>query len=178
MIDNIEISPKLEEWGSLAGYTLTAGARAHDGRPLFWSAGGEVRTYVDLNVNGWFVITDSDRFGPEFFVLAAPAMATIEKYLYGRFGRSIRSRRSLPRVHIPTTREELSAGYSLGTQMFEGVQRLALINAAGDTVAIASSDEVTGTGDLAKLSLYLTVTVDDITAAFLDPKGKPLFAPR
>jgi len=174
----IEISHRLEEWAALAGYALTPGSRSNDGRALFWSAGGEVRHLIGPNDDAWFVVTDSDRLWPEHLDLAAASMATIETYFFGKFGRFIRSKKSLPRVHIPTARDEISNGFTIGTRMLEGVQRLALVASNGSAVAVSSGDELSGTAHLVKLSLYLTATVDDIVTSSLAPDGKPLFTPR
>jgi hypothetical protein len=174
----IEISHRLEEWAALADYALTPGSRANDGRALFWSAGGEVRQFIGANDDGWFVVTDSDHLGPENLDLAAPSMETIETYLFGKFSRFIRSKNSLPPVHIPTARDEISAGFTIGTRMLDGVQRLALAASNGSAVAVSSGDELSGTADLVKLSLYLIATVDDIVTSSLAPDGKPLFKTR
>jgi immunity protein 61 of polymorphic toxin system len=178
MTDFIEISPRLEEWATIAGYTLTPASRSHDGRALFWSAGGEVRHFIGAGDDGWFVVSDSDRLGPEYLDVAAPSMATIERYFFGKFGRFIRSKKGLPRVHVPIAREEISAGFTIGARMLEGVERLALVDSDGSAVAVSSGDELSGTADLVKLSLYLTAAVDDIVTSFLAPDGKPLFTPR
>jgi Immunity protein 61 len=175
MTDPIEISPRLEEWGRLAGYALTPGSRTDDGRAVFWASLGEVRLLIGRDATGWFVITDSDRMGPEHFILAAPTIDTIERYFFGRFCQSIRSRRELPRVRLPISEEEISPHFSLDSRYFDGVQRLALIASDGSTVAISSADRLTGTAELVKLSLYLTATIDEIVASGLDPDGKPLF---
>lgn len=178
MTDAIEVSPRLEEWATLAGYNLTPASRAHDGRALFWSAGGETRLYVGTDANGWLTITDSFRMGPEKFKFAALSMTTIERYLFGRFGEYIRSMNNLPRVHIPGTEEELLAGFSIGTRLFAGSERFALIDSDGSAVAVISGGALIATVELVALSLYLTASIDDITASSLDPDGRPLFTPK
>jgi hypothetical protein len=175
MIGQVEIPPQLEQWGKLAGYILTPASRAHDGRALFWSAGGEVQLYIGTNRHGWLIITDSFRMGPEKFKFAALSRITIERYFFGRFGEYIRSMRNLPRVHIPGAKEELSAGFTIETTLFEGVERFALIDSDRSLVAIISGGALMATVELVSLSLYLSATIDDITASFLDPDGGPLF---
>ncbi|SOK27508.1 Immunity factor for TNT [Mycobacterium simulans] len=178
MTDHVEISRELEKWGELAGYTLTPGFRSDTGRAVFWASLGEIRLLIGKNESGWIIITDSDRMGPEHFVLAAPSMTAIERYLFGKFGRAIRSKRGLRRVRVPISREEISTGFSIDTRQFEGVDRLALIASDGSTVAIGSGDPISGTADLVKLSVYLTATIDEIVASCNDPDGKPLFKRR
>jgi hypothetical protein len=176
MTDSIEISPRLEEWAALADYMLTPASRTHDGRALFWSAGGETRLYIGTNRHGWLIITDSFRMGSEKFKFAALSRTTIERYFFGRFGEYIRSMRNLPRVHIPGAKEEISAGFRIETTLFEGVERFALTDSDGSLVAIISGGALMATVELVSLSLYLSATIDDITASFLDPDGGPLFA--
>jgi Immunity protein 61 len=178
MTGRIEIPARLEEWGKLAGYSLTSASPAHDGRTVFWSAGGEVRFYVGASDDGWFVITRAERMGPEHFQLAAPSMDTIQRYFFGDFGSDIRSNRGLPIVAIPESKEEVSAGFTIDNRLFEGAERLALISSDGSTVAISGSGKLIGTAELVDLSLCLTATIDDIIASSLDPDGKPLFKNR
>ncbi|ORX05217.1 hypothetical protein AWC29_11880 [Mycobacterium triplex] len=113
--------------------------------------------------------------GPEQFILAAPLMATIERYFFGRFGLSIRSQRDLPRVKVPIAAEELLPGFRIETREFDHGDHRALIAADGALVAVGSTDQITGTADLVKLSLYLTATIEEIQASALDIDGKPLF---
>jgi hypothetical protein len=175
MTASIQISRQLEEWASLAGYSLTPGSSTSDGRAMLWSAGGEVRYFIGSNDGDWFIITDSDRLGSENFKLAAVSMSTVEKYLFGMFGEYIRSKRSLPPVNVPIAKDEISAEFTIQKSVFESANRLALIHSDGSPLAFSSADPVYGTMELAGLSLYLTATVDDITAAFLNPDGRPLF---
>lgn len=178
MTGGIEVSQRLEQWAKLADYTLTPSSSTTDGRPIFWSALGETRLFVGNRQDGWLVITDSDRMESENFVLAAPSIETIEKYLFGRFGMYIRSARGLPRVGVPVAANEVSSNFSVETRDYEGVQRFALIGPDGSTVAIGSADKVTATVELKKLAIYLTATIDEIEASVKDPDGKPLFERR
>jgi hypothetical protein len=171
----IEVSPRLEEWATLAGYTLTPASRTDDGRALFWSAGGETRLYIGTNDEDWFTIHDSHRMGAENFKFAARSMETIEKYLFGTFGEYIRSMRSLPDVHIPATEEEISPGFTIGMKLFERAERFALMESSGSVVAVTSGGRLIATMRLAALSLYITAPIDDIITSCLDPDGKPLF---
>lgn len=175
MTDVIRISHTLEQWGALAGYSLTPASSAHDGRALFWSAGGEVRLFVGSRDDGWFMITRSERLGEEHFKFAAPSMSVIEKHLMGSFGQSIRTRRDLPVIPMPKSVDELSAGFSIETRQFDGVERLALVAPDGSVVGISGGGKLLASALLIELSIYLTATIEDIMASFLDPEGKPLF---
>jgi Immunity protein 61 len=178
MTESIQISKRLEKWAELAGYTLTPGKCTDDGRAIFWAALGEIRLFIGKNQDSWFVVTDSDRMGPEHFILAAQSMGAIEKYLFGRFCLHIRSARGLPRVAVPIMDNSLVSTYSIENRDFEGTQRFALVASDGSMVAISSTDRVTAKADLTKLALYLTATIDQIEASAVDLDGKPLFERR
>ncbi|WP_082459702.1 MULTISPECIES: TNT antitoxin family protein [unclassified Mycobacterium] len=178
MTDTIRVSKRLAQWAELAGYTLTPGDCTDDGRAILWAASGEIRLFIGQNDASWFIVTDSDRMGPEHFVLAAPSMDAIEKYLYGRFCLHIRSARGLPRVGVPVSDSGFVSTYSIEARDFEGTQRFALVASDGSTLAVSSSDKVTATAELRKLALYLTATIDQIEESAIDPDGKPLFEPR
>lgn len=175
MTGGIEVSRQLQEWAALAGYALTPAAVAQDGRALFWSAGGEVRLYLGSRDDGWFVVTRSDRMGDEYFKFAAPSMSVIEKYFYGNFGQAIRSSRDLPIIPMPKSEDEVSQGFSIETRQFDDVERFALVAPDGSVVGISSGGKLLASALLVELSLYLTATIEDIMASFLDPDGKPLF---
>jgi hypothetical protein len=175
MTDGIEISSSLQEWATLAGYTLTPASTAHDGRALFWSAGGEVRLFIESRDDGWFIVTRSDRLGEEHFEFAAKSSTTLDKYLFGSFGQSIRSNRGLPVIPMPRSLDEVSAGFSVETRQFDGIERLALIAPDGSVAGISSGGKLIATASLIELSLYLTATIEEIMASSLDPDGKPLF---
>jgi hypothetical protein len=178
MTSSIEISHRLAEWAALAGYALTPGSSTPDGRAMLWSAGGEVRHFIGSGRDGWFTITDSDRLGPEYFKLAAASMSIVEKYFFGTFGRLIRRKSNLPRINVPITVEEMSAEFAIKLGMFENAERLTLVDSVGSHLAFGSADPLYGTMQLVGLSRYLTATIDDITSAFLDPSGSPLFTLR
>jgi hypothetical protein len=174
--DRFEVSPRLAEWASGGGWGVS---EAEDGRPMFWKEGGQLRYFIGRGDDGWFVITQWVRGDPEQFVLAAPSMDTIERHLFGDFGPSVRRQRRLPDVRRPIDWEEMAPGFTFDTRTFGGVEdRIALIDSAGAVVAISSSDPVTASFALAGLSVYVSATVDDIVASFLDPEGKPLFSLR
>lgn len=176
MTERVEVSARLAEWASGAGWGVS---EAEDGRPMFWKEGGQLRYFIGRGGDGWFVITHLDRSGPEHLVLATLSMETIERYLFGDLGPSIREHRRLPDVREPLSREEIAPGFTLGTRTFDGVEeRMALIDSGGAVVAISSRDMWTGTDRLVRLSVYVSATVDDIVASFLDPEGKPLFSLR
>ncbi|GBG39292.1 Imm61 family immunity protein [Mycobacterium montefiorense] len=175
MMERVEISPELEEWGKLAGYTLTHGSQTVDGRAVFSASLGEIRLLIGRSENGLFIITDSDRLGPEQFILAAPLMTTIERYFIGRLGLAIRNQQNLPRVRVPISAEELPPAFSIDVRQFGDAEHWALVTADGALVAIGSTDQITGTADLVRLSFFLTATIEEIFTSALDEDGKPLF---
>ncbi|MGD1256446.1 TNT antitoxin family protein [Mycobacterium seoulense] len=168
MPDNVDLSSGLQEWLRLAGMELIQGSKTDDGRTEIWNEGGERRYFID-RIDGYFVITSSDRMGDERFHLGAHTMDLIEKYLYGYFGNAVRKHRDLPRVRKPFARGELKRNYSLGKMVFSGCERDALIDTAGSTLAIGADDR------LVELSHYVDEPVSIINESFLDPEGMPLF---
>jgi hypothetical protein len=174
--DRLEVSPRLAEWARSGGWGVS---EAEDGRPMFWKEGGQLRYFIGRTDDGWFVITQGVRGDPEHFILAAPSMDTVERYLFGDLGPSVRRRCQLPDVRRPIDWDDMAPGFAVETRTFGGVEnRMALVDSAGAVVAISSSDPVTASFDLAPLSVYVSATVDDIVASFLDPEGKPLFSLR
>jgi hypothetical protein len=165
----VDLSPDLQQWIRLAGSAVIPGSQASDGRTLLWNKLGEVRYFIAL-VDGWYVITSSDRMGPETYDFAAARMPVIEKYLYGKFGGVVRSDRDLATIRVPFQREELRPEYMIGTQFFADRERHTLTDTTGTVLAIA------GVEDLVELSHYLDTPVDVIKDSYLAPDGKPLFA--
>lgn len=178
MTGGVAFTRELENWAGLAGYELTPAARAHDGRAVFWNKGGEVRLLVAARDDGWFVLTDSDRLGEEQFVLAAVSLPVVEKYLWGSFGLSIRSRRGMPDIKLPYAANDVDHGFSIGVVQFDGRERQALLDSAGQPVAVCGGGALMGTRDMARLSLYLNSTVPQIQESFENTDGRPLFRPR
>jgi hypothetical protein len=164
----VDLSNELQDWLRRSGLDMTQGSQAHDGRTIIWNRHGEVRYFID-DLDGWCVITCSDRMSPEAYEFSAASMPIIEKYLYGAFGASVRGD-DLPDIRVPFRRDELRPGYSIGKQEFAGRERHTLIDRTGRAVAIA------GVEDLVELSHYLDVPVDVIKSSYLAPDGKPLFA--
>lgn len=168
MTRSVDLTPDLQSWLRLAGLDLIQGSQTDDGRTIIWNKGGEVRNFIGL-VDGWCVITSSDRMGPETYDLAAESMHVVEKYLYGEFGAVVRGD-ELPSIRTPFERGELQPGYDIGTTIFAGRQRHTLVDRAGKIVAIAAVDRLVG------LSHYLDVPVDVIKSSYLAVDGKPLFS--
>lgn len=168
MISDVDLSSGVQEWIRLAGMELLQGSQADDRRTEIWNEGGERRYFISA-VDGYFVITSSDRMGDEKLHLGAITMELIEKYLYGYFGNAVRKLRGLPRLQKPFTRDEISKNYALGTTAFYDRERDALINPAGSLIAIGADDR------LVELSHYADVPAETIKKSFLDPEGTPLF---
>ncbi len=169
MSTSVDLSTDLQDWIRDSGMYMRQGSQAHDGRTVLWNKGGEVRYFIEL-LDGWYVITSSDRMSEETYEFAATSMTVIENYLFGYFGGSVRSAGRLPRIRKPFERDELRPEYSLGKMLFAGRERSTLVDLTGTVIAIA------GVEDLVELSHYLTVTVDAIKSSFLSPDGKPLFS--
>lgn len=167
MTGGVDLTQDLQAWLGLAGLEMIQGSRTNDGRTVIWNKGGEVRYFIAVT-DDWYVITTSDRMGPESYEFAGNSMAVIEKYLYGVFGGSARSDTSQD-IRVPFQRDELRPGYSIGRESFAGRERHTLIDRAGKTVAITAIDR------LVELSHYLDASIDTIKSSFLASDGKPLF---
>lgn len=167
MTTNVDLTPDLQAWLRLADMDMLQGSQTNDSRTIIWNRGGEVRNFIGL-VDGWYVVTSSDRMGPETHDLAAVSMQVIEKYLYGELGSVVRSD-ELPSIRIPFERGELRPGYDIRKMEFAGRERHALTEHYGRAVAIAAVDR------LVELSHYLDASVDAIKSSYLSADGKPLF---
>ncbi|GLE52413.1 TNT antitoxin family protein [Mycobacterium montefiorense] len=168
MTTSVELSNELQDWLRLAGVSTTQGSQTDDGRTIVWTKLGESRYFIDV-IDNWYVMTCSDRMGPEAYEFSADSMAVIEKYLFGTYGGIIRGDEGLPRVRMPFQRHELRPEYSIGKQIFAQRERHTLVDRTGKVVAIA------GIEDLVELSHYLDVSVDVIKRSYLAPDGKPIF---
>jgi hypothetical protein len=167
----LDLSADLQDWIHASGLELTQGSQTSDGRTVLWNKGGEVRYFINL-VDGWYVVTSSDRMSAEGFEFAGSSMLIIEKYFYGDRGWTIRRAKGLPRIQRPCETEQLQPGYSIDRMDFGDRERPVLIGPDKVRVAIA------GVADLVELSTYVDTPVDAIKDSFLDPQGNPLFASR
>jgi hypothetical protein len=167
VMSGVDITPDLQAWLHLAGLDVTQGSETADGRTIIWNKGGESRYFIN-SVDGWYVITSSDRMGPEVYSFAAESMPVLETYLYGHFGGSARSD-NLPSIRVPFRRDELRPGYSIRKQEFAGRERPALADTKGKVLAITAVDR------LVELSHYLDAGIGAIKESYLSADGKPLF---
>jgi Immunity protein 61 len=116
---SIELSDDLQSWLRLAGLHFTQGSLTDDGRTLLWRNLGESRYFIGA-LDGWYVITCSDRMRPETYEFSADSLAVIEKYLFGTYGGIVRGCEDLARIKVPFRRDELRPEYSIGKQIFAG----------------------------------------------------------
>jgi Immunity protein 61 len=168
MTRSVDLSTDLRDWIRFAGLDLLQGSQTADGRTVIWNKGGEIRYFIDF-VDGYYVITSSDRMDTEKFHFGTVTAVLLEKYLCGHFGGSVRRVRGLQRVRKPFSLEELAQGCTIGKRTFAERERATLIDSTGTVVAIGAVDR------LVELSHYLDVTVVSIEDSFLDPEGAPLF---
>ncbi|MBY0387386.1 MAG: TNT antitoxin family protein [Mycobacterium pseudokansasii] len=166
----VDLSLDLYNWIRSAGLDMTQGSQTDDGRTVIWNKGGEVRYFVSY-ADGYSTMTSSNRMAPERFHLSSSTMPILEKYLYGRFGNSIRKQNGLGWVRKPCAIDELQQAYTIGKVTFYGRERDALIDESGTVLAIGEIDR------LVELSHYLGAPVSAIKDSFFNPQGKPLFSP-
>ncbi|BBX73283.1 Imm61 family immunity protein [Mycobacterium shinjukuense] len=100
MTISVDLSSELQDWIQLAGLDIIQGSKTDDGRTVIWNKGGEICYFISV-VDGYYVITSSQRMDAENFHFGTVSMAILERYLYGRFGGSVRSIYGLQRVRKP-----------------------------------------------------------------------------
>ncbi len=162
-----ELSPALVEWARAAGYAMTRGN--HSWATVLWSdPGGEIRFYIRARFDGNFVLTSTERASEERFDLAAPAVATLERQLFGILGSTARSRKGLPRLRSPIAREAVATDYRITDHDTDGVRNLT--DKHGRTIASARDDYA-----LVQLSHLVSHPLADVIASYEDPEGRPLF---
>lgn len=165
------VSPQLLEWSRLAGYALTP--EDESGAALFWSdPGGEIRYYIHQNIDGGVVLTSSERASAEQFELSAESIEVLERYLFGVFGRSIRSKSRLPRLKTPRKLEEIVGGDRIDEADSEGYRRLL---APGAKAVAKARGRLSGVSVLVELSHLVASTVDEIQSSYQAVDGRPLF---
>ena len=166
-----ELSQSLVEWARAAGYALTADSQT--GAAILWSdPGGETRLYVRRRFDGVFVLTSSQRASREHFELGAPTVEILERHLFDLFGFSIRYRKGLRFLRLPTALGSLAAGFDISDEDPDGFCRL--IDRDARVVAFGHGGS-TGVSKLVKLSHLVSAPVADIIASFEHPEGHPLF---
>lgn len=166
-----ELSQSLVEWARAAGYALTADSQT--GAAILWSdPGGETRHYVRRRFDGVFVLTSSQRASQEFFELGAPTVEILERHLFDLFGSSIRYRKGLPFLRLPTDPGSVAAGFRVSDKDPDGFSTL--VDRDARVVAFCHGGS-TGTSRLVELSHLLSHPLADIIASYEHPDGRPLF---
>jgi hypothetical protein len=167
------ISDDLTRWAAMAGYSLTP--EDHSGAALFWTdPGGEIRFYIRSSAEDAYIVSSAERGSAEQFELYGTSMNVIERHLFGIFGSSVRSRRMLARITIPTQQAQLAPGFSLDEPDAEGFTCLRDSNG----LVAKAQGRVTSVSTLTKLSHLLSSALGDVQASYEDPEGRPLFAVR
>ncbi len=169
----MSISQELEEWANFAKFSLTRNAEG-SGADIFWNLGGEVRYFVRDRADGWTQVTCSDRLGPEELEFAGASPAVVERFLFGWFGYTYRSVRAMPILATPVAAGELTNGYRIAVQEFEGVDRYTLVDATDRTIAVSSGGRLMAPDRLTRLSVFLHAPVDEIEESFRREDGRPL----
>lgn len=157
----------------MAGYSLTP--EDQSGAALFWTdPGGEIRFYIRSSAKDAYIVSSAERGSAEQFELYGTSMTVVERYIFGIFGSSVRSKLMLPRIIIPTQREQLAPGFVLEEPDAEGFTCLRDSNG----LVAKAQGKVTSISTLTKLSHLLCHSLPEIQASYEDPEGRPLFAVR
>ncbi len=78
-----------------------------------WLIADNETHYYLHQVDGRYRLTTSDRNGPRRFLLHAPDMTAIERYLTRMLGIVIRANRKLPHIYAATTIDDLRPGWTI-----------------------------------------------------------------
>ncbi|OPX10072.1 Imm61 family immunity protein [Mycobacterium sp. AT1] len=151
----------------MAGYGFTPAGSSD--AAIFWTnPGGEIRFYIRSDGEDSFTLSVAERSLPEQFELYATSLRTIERYLFGVFGASVRAKRGLARLKFAAGEEQLAPGYSIDEPDADGYVSL---RNSEDLVAKARGR--IGVAVLVKLSHLLSGSVQDLLATFEGPAGSP-----
>jgi hypothetical protein len=143
-----------------------------------WANMGETRYFVDVEADGWALVTESSRMSQEQFIFAGKSMQIVELFFVGKCGLSIRFDRDLPPLKTPQGLEDTADGYRIENRDFRGSENLTLIGPEEASLAVTGSGKIAGTAELAALSISLETTVETVMKSYLDPAGMPLFSLR
>lgn len=161
------LSDQFIGWAHMARYDISVDGsdtvlRSHD------RSRGEYRIRRRNGDRIAVVELDADDDAQE--VLFAADMAVVERFLVGVLGDDIRDDLELEYLQMPWGRDDLAPGFQL-SNMVGGYRTLSRIN--GGPVA-ASRDENLSLVRLIPLSQFLTLSVPELRASFLDVDGAPL----
>jgi len=129
------------------------------------NSGGETRLYLRRD-SGAFVVTRVDRAEPEGFVMSAPDIVDVERYLTTHMGSTIRSLRRIGLIYRPLREKFLVPGWTVLVGP-DGYWRLS--DPDGRWRVTFNDDDAVGFSWIADASL------EDLRASYLDPGGAPLF---
>jgi hypothetical protein len=170
------LTPNFRQWAGAAGFNITDSTR--DGRALVWANGGEDRSFMSAEGDGWWAVDSSDRMGPEQFDWAAAHPGLIERRFIATFVARVRARRGMAAIRMPGKADQLPSGMTLGHRQFRGVDYPALIDVDGNALAVSSGGRLISSIRLVQLSILAIHDVDTIVSSSLDPQGAPLFSLR
>ncbi|MCV7133128.1 hypothetical protein H7J06_09005 [Mycobacterium hodleri] len=104
----MQIFNGLTEWAALAGYGFTP-VGSPDSAISWTDPGGEIRFYIRGDGAESFTLSVAERLLPKQFELCGMSLRTIERYLFGVFGTSLRAKRGRLRLKVRFTRGSASA---------------------------------------------------------------------
>ena len=145
------------------------------------STGGDAWILDDGEMGYWlrfadraFTLTETNRWGPEEFVMQAADLTDVERWLTALFGSSIRSYSNFRRISgagvIP---EGVNPAYRLQEV---DIVKVALVNTSDGQVRVIMGGGLgTSAGDVTKFSWIADASLEDLRASYLDPDGLPLF---
>jgi hypothetical protein len=133
------------------------------------------RTGIRESATRWYQLSSSTRGGSEKFILEASSLNAIERYLITIFGPVVRYKREMPRLHLPSSPDELRPGYRI-SDCDPTSERRTLLDASAQPIAKAR-EATLSVMDLVLLSVLLAAEFLDIVTSYETDNGSPLFNP-
>lgn len=170
----VDLGEELLRWTCLAGYEVSD---THDGRVIFFNAGGELRIYLERLESGWIRVTTAERAGNESWLMEAANSEVLEKWLTVYLGGTVRGlllREGM--VVMPGRFGEVRGGFHIRriTETTTGSRREISFN--GRSLAVFGGYQE-GNYEAVQFSRYWERSNCEIRDSFLDPTGRPLFEP-
>lgn len=159
------LSSSFTEWIAAAHYSVFF----DNERVSVENSGGEIRYHVE-RAGERFIVRRAERSEADEFIVDAGSMTLVERYLTKMIGGSLRSRRDLPAIRIPSADSDIAAGYRF---ILYPDGRKGLRRNCGDLVDVHFRD----TYSAVQFSYYADADLAHLRRSYDAPDGAPLFMP-
>lgn len=163
------LSADCQRWALTANYSLSTSDR---GEMMLRSAARHQGQYViRRRGSDRLELTEVDpETGGQRPLLFVADIAVLERYMFGLLADEIREDLGLTFLALPTSRQWLAPGYTLG-EMTGGYRTLARVGAGP---VAAAPDPILSMVALVPLSQFLRWSVSELRSAFLSESGAPM----